>query len=101
MRRKAKMLLTAILIIAIAAIYFLFPKIKGRLTPDFCPVLSDMSIPFTQHEDIRFFAEGWIVCGSPSRFYNWDQTERKPPFTQDDLTAENNKSISLPIPIII
>ncbi|HHU48801.1 MAG TPA: hypothetical protein GXZ37_03690 [Clostridiales bacterium] len=91
MRRKAKMLLTAILIIAIAAIYFLFPKIKGRLTPDFCPVLSDMSIPFTQQEDIRFFAEGWIVCGSPSRFYNWDQTERKPPFTQDDLTAENNE----------
>ena len=31
------------------------------------------------------------MCGSPSRFYNWDQTERKPPFTQDDLTAENNE----------
>ena len=26
-----------------------------------------------------------------SKFYNWDQTEKEPPLTQDDLQAENHE----------
>lgn len=91
MRRKTKLLLTVILMIAVATIYFSYPRIQGQRTPDFHPAFAAQSIPFTQQEDLHFFDDGWIVCGSPSRFYNWDQVDQRPPFTQDDLTAENDE----------
>lgn len=91
MHHKTKFLIAIILIIAIAAIYFLYPKIQGQLTPDLHQVYSVQPVPFTQQQDLHFFSEGWIVCGTPSKFYNWDQTETKPPFTQDDLLSEDNE----------
>ena len=91
MRRKNKLLLTVILLIAAGAAYFIYPEIQSKRTPDFHPVFAAQPIPFNQQEDLHFYSDGWVVCSAPSRFYNWDQTEQEPPFTQDDLAAENNR----------
>lgn len=91
MRRRTKFFIALISIIAVAAIYFLYPQIQSQLAPEFHQVFSAQPIPFTKQQDLHFFAEGWIVCGTPSKFYSWDQSEREPPFTQDDLLAENEE----------
>ena len=92
MRRSTKFILTALLVIAIAAIYFLYPELLGFITAsELNPVFSAQPIPFAQQEDIHFFEEGWILCGSPSRFYQWNQAEISPPLMRDDLDAENGE----------
>jgi len=92
MRRGTKFILTALFIIAIAAIYFLYPELLGFFTTkELKPVFSGNTISFNQNEDIHLFKDGWIICGAPSRFYQWNQADLNPPFTQDDLDIEGDE----------
>ena len=50
-----KFIIPVILIIAIAAIYFLYPEILGQFTPDFQQVFSAQPIPFSQEQDLHFY----------------------------------------------
>lgn len=89
MHRKTKLILTTMLIIAIAAVYLLISTLHNQ--SEIYPVVSADPIKISGQEDLHFFSDGWIVCGSPSRFYYWDETSMDPPFSQDDLIAENNQ----------
>ncbi|NLB42701.1 MAG: hypothetical protein GX815_10695 [Clostridiales bacterium] len=89
MQRKTKLILTTVLIITIAAVYFLMSTLQNQ--PEVYPVLSAEPIKISEQEELHFFSDGWIVCGSPSRFYYWDETSMEPPFSQDDLSSESNQ----------
>ncbi|HHY83297.1 MAG TPA: hypothetical protein GX505_11585 [Clostridiales bacterium] len=89
MRRKKRFVPAMIFLIIAAAIFFIYSYIANQHSPVLYPVFSAEDIVLSQEEDLHFFSEGWIVCGAPSRFYYWDQTEMLPPFSQDDLSAEN------------
>lgn len=90
MQAKKKLILTVMVIIVIASVYFLYPIIMNHQTVSLYPILSGEPITIGEDEELHFFSEGLIVCGSPSRFYYWDETSMQPPFNQDDLTAESN-----------
>jgi hypothetical protein len=89
MRRKTKLILTTLLIITIAMVYFLISTFNNQ--SEVYPVLSAEPITIESQEELHFFSDGWIICGSPSRFYHWDKTSMDPPFSQDDLAVENNR----------
>lgn len=89
MQRKTKLILTTVLIITIASVYILVTNSQNQ--SEVYPVLSAEPIKMSGQEDLHFFSDGWIVCGSPSRFYNWDETSMAPPLSQEDLSAENDQ----------
>jgi len=91
MNIKRKISLSALLLIVIITLYFIFPYLQNRTNPDLVPTFNADPINFTNEEELHFFPEGFIVCGdlgSPSRFYDWDGSDLLPPFKQDDLSAE-------------
>lgn len=89
MKSKTKLILTTVLIITIASVYLLVSNLQNQT--EVYPVLSTDPININGQDDLHFFSDGWIVCGSPSRFYNWDETSMEPPLSQDDLSAENDQ----------
>lgn len=89
MRRRRKIIMTALLLAVIVVFYFFIPTIRQKANPDLVPAYSADPISFAQEEDLHFFPEGLVICGSPSRFYDLDGTDILPPFKQDDLSAEN------------
>ena len=89
MKRKKRFVPILTFLLIAAAIFFIYTHYTDYNTTDIYPVFSENTIAFSKDEDLHFFSEGWIVCGKPSRFYYWDQSEMLPPFSQNDLSAEN------------
>ncbi|HCS73169.1 MAG TPA: hypothetical protein DIW17_04750 [Clostridiales bacterium] len=88
MKARTKLIITFMVIISIIFAYFLF---RNQPLSELYPIRSAAPIEIDEKEELHFFSEGWIVCSSLSRFYNWDGTSMKPPFIQDDFKAENNE----------
>ena len=71
MRRRRKIIMTALLLAVIVVFYFFIPTIRQKANPDLVPAYSADPISFAQEEDLHFFPEGLVICGSLPGFMIW------------------------------
>ena len=91
MGRKAKIKPILLLLTAAAIVFFLYNLTQNQGVTQLYPVVSSGMVQINQSDDLHFFSEGLITCGTASQFFNWNGEEIEPPFHQDDFSGENKR----------